>query len=380
MANTCILYGATSWIVINLIIILIAMLLSGVAFSISTLLSANMRERIRGAARSELTQALLSAVIIVALVGTATTACSLSSSMSKGLTHTSMDPFQYSEYYVGNLSVNTGLNMLTNAYSTSVSYAIEGQVLGNIGDLFNTKFTGAFGIMRDILGGEAVFGNLIKLSFAGLVQLSLLFNALSGFYIEIIVPMMTVAVGMLFLQFLLLPLLQYTAFTVVLPVAIAMRSLSFLGNNLRVAANSVLAIAIAAYIIYPLMLSMNGWAIAWIFSSANPSYQYVQSTYVVPNIPLNTYFTSVPSTAYSGPILGGIKSLAPLLMGSFASTGIILPWQVVSQAQFIVNELARFLFESIVMIVIDIAVTIGFAASLAKALNRGIEGAGSFWG
>jgi hypothetical protein len=45
----------------------------------------------------------------------------------------------------------------------------------------------------------------------------------------------------------------------------------------------------------------------------------------------------------------------------------------------ITNRVSQFLFASIVMILLDIAVTIGFAIGLRNALNRGTEGAGSFW-
>ncbi|MGI0100535.1 MAG: hypothetical protein ACREBH_02345 [Candidatus Micrarchaeaceae archaeon] len=393
MVNTCLLYGATSWAGINLLIILIAMLLVAVFFAISAIFPAQIREKIKQAARSELTQAIISIVILLVLAVSATTICSAATTASNNLItgQTFASPFAYAEYYVGNLSVNTGLNLLTSLYSTSVSYTIEAQVLQSIGSLFNTKTSD---LIPTFLSEIGLSSKILSLGIASALQLGSLFSTLAQIYIDVFAPLVTIAVGMLFLQFLLLPVLQYTAFAVVLPVAIAMRSLSFLGTPLRNASNAVLAMAIAAYIIYPTMLAFNGYAMAWIFSTANPSFQYLHTTYLLNTIPVNKFFTGVPAATYSGffgtlfhlvyPYVVGSSS-APLysfVNGAFSQNGgiIISPWAVVSQAHTIINEMSQFLFASVVLIVLDLAVTLGFAMGLAKALNSGLEGAGSFWG
>ncbi len=386
MVNACILYGATNWAWVNILVILISLLALAAVYMISRFLSNNMRERIRDASRSELTQLFLSAVLLAILAGSALSVCSISFSISKQLTGQGMDPFAYSEYYIGNLSTNTGLNLLTNIYSVSVSYNIQSEILSSIGTIFNAKFSDAFRLLGSALSSIFTLGasgnpiSIFSLSIAAVSQLSGMFHFLSEFVMALSIPV-TLVVGLLFVQFIALPVLQVSAFTVILPIAIAMRSLSFLGINLRKAANTAIAIAVAAYIVYPLMISFNSYAIAWIFSGSNPSYQYIQSAFVVPNITPGIFFTQVAPGPGTGSIGTAFGSLLPFVWGSFSSTGVVLwPPSVFAQIQSIINETAQFLFTGGVMILLDIAVTLGFATNLQKGLNSGIEGAAEFWG
>lgn len=383
MVNTCILYGVTSWAGVNILILLLSLMLVAVAWSLSTIFPAITQEKIKAAARTELTEVFIGAIILVILAGSALTACSVSTSMSNtitlkssGVTYTT--PFQYAEYYVGNLSTNTGLNLLTTIYSTSVSYSIEAQVLESLGEIFQTGVNKIAKSLFYTLIGKVAGTSLLTISIALISHLSILFNILSSTYIDVIAPLVTVAIGLLFIQFITLPILQYTAFSIVLPTALALRSFAFLGRNLRQASNAVLAIAIAAYIIYPLMVAFNSYAIAWIFSPANPSYQYVKLTYMVPNIPISTYFSSAPNTNVFST---AFQTLYPFVTSAFSQSGgiIIWPTTIMLQAQTIINETAQLLFSAIVLVIIDIAVTIGFALGLTRALNSGIEGDSSFW-
>jgi hypothetical protein len=380
--NTCILYGATSWAGISLLVILVSLMIVAVVYQFSGIFPNSTRAKIREASRSELTQAFLSVVIIVILAGVATTACSISTSVANSLhaTSTTTNPFQYAEYYIGNLSTNTGLNLLTTIYSTSVSYSIEAQVLDSIGSLATANIKTFAGPIGRLFYGAGTASKIVSFTIGKLSQLSTVFSLLSSTYLDVIAPLVTLAVGLLLIQFILLPIFQYTAFSVILPVAIGMRSLAFLGTNLRAAANAVLVIAIAAYIIYPLMIAFNGYAIGWIFSSANPSYQYVHTTYVVPNIPASNFF-KLNATAYNGTFGTAFRLMGPFITSAFAQSGgfIINPYTIMTQAQMIINETAQFLFTAVIMIVIDLAVVIGFAVGLTKALNSGIEGGGSFW-
>ncbi len=396
VATTCMLYGATtysnSWIGINVLVILVSFMLIAVVFAISSLLPVITREKMVSAARSEISQAMISAVILAILVGVAFSACNISASLSQAFipkTFSAMNPFQYADYYVGNLSLNTGLNLLTTIYSTSVSYAIEGQVLQSIGAFFNTQTSSILGIIKNVIGKSTTLGaGAIGVGIAPLSNLSTLFSTLSGIYLGLS-ALVTLAIGLLFIQFLIIPILQYTAFAVLLPVALAMRSLAFLGSNLRIASNAVLAFAIAAYIIFPLTVTFNGYAIAWIFSASNPSYQYLHSTYLVPGITASNFFSIGPTySGQPGALTPSIQSSlgTPLsqtisfVSSAFAKTGIVInPWTVVSQGRALITTTAQFLFASIILMVIDLAITIGFAAGLAHALNTGLEGAGSFW-
>lgn len=381
MVNTCILYGTQNWIGINILIILTTFMIVAALYALSSIFPSLTKARLREASRSELTQAFISIVIIIVLSGIATGACSLSSSISSQLTGQSLSPFGYAEYYTGNLSTNTGLNLLTQIYSTSVSYSIEAQVLQDLGSFLNVRTSKIPKILYTSIGLTSIVTAFVGAA----IQVGALFTILSTLYLDIIAPLVTVVVGLLFVQFLALPVLQYTAFSVVLPVAIGMRSVAFLGTHLKYASNTVLAIAIAGYIVYPLMVSFNGYVIAWIFSTTNPSYQYIHSTYVIPAIPINTFFQSGASsytgffgTIYSALFNGGV--LSPLVSSAFQNGLIIAPWKIVTQAQLLVNETAQFIFSGLILFVMDVAVTIGFAMGLANALNAGVEGAGNFWG
>lgn len=381
MVNTCLLYGAKNWVNINILMILITFTLFAVMFALSSIFSGRTREKIREAARSEVTQGFLSIIIIVVLATTAIAVCGISSSISSTLTHQAMDPFQYSEYYIGNLSTNTGLNLLTDIYSTSVSYAIEAQVLQSAGALLNSGLSTAIKAFQ--LGYDLV--SFVNLGISAVIELNVVFTSLSNLYMGIIAPLVVIVIGMLFLQFLVLPLLQYTAFSVILPAAIALRSISFLGVNLKAASNTVLAAAIAGYIVYPLMVSFNSYAISWIFSASNPSSQYIGSTYIIPSIPISTYFSEIPATTTStaSTFFSQIfhsTFLSSFVTSAFSTTGILIsPQAVVLQAQTIINRVSQFLFAGLVMFVMDVAVTLGFAMGLSKALNSGVEGAGTFW-
>lgn len=386
MANTCSLYGGstyvTSWLPINLLVILISILLVAVIYSVSTMFPDRAREQLKGAARSELTQALISMTILVILLGAVTTVCTASASLSNKLTGMSMDPFRYATYYIGNLSLNTGINLLTNLYGTSVQYAVAGAVYGNIGNALNPLINSIGSKIAAVLAIKSV----LKVGFRAAGVLGSVFTMMSEFYLGVFAPLVTLAVGLLFLQFIMLPIFQYAAFSVLLPIALAVRSVSFLGSNLKFASNALLAIAIAAYIIYPTMIAFNSYAIHWIFSSSNPSYVYVGSTFVVNTITPFSFFQQTQSseTGFFGTMF---KTIYPFMASALGSSNffggvyniLTLPAYAISQTQLFVNQIAQFFFASIVMFVIDIAVVVGFASGLAKALNSGLEGTGSFW-
>jgi len=389
------LYGTTSWVNINILIVLLTFMLFALFYSLSGMFPGSTRERIKQAAKSEATQGVISIFIILVLIGVATTACSISTSMSQSLAKTGMNPFQYSEYYIGNLSTNTGLVLLTNVYSTSVSYAIEAQVLQSIGSILNTGLSSVIKAFVTNLG----LSSIVTIGIAPVLEIYQVFAILSTVYLVVIAPLITLVVGVLFIQFLLLPVLQYTAFTIVLPIAIALRSLAFMGTNLKGASNTVLAIAIAGYIVYPLMVSFNSYIISYTFAACsstaaatatcNPAAAYLKGTYSLPKLTVSQIFSAsvanngvnVPtsiSSFFSQLLQGGL--LKPIITDASGNTGLISPFAVVSNAQATVNNVAQFIFAGVVLFMIDIAVTLGFAMGLARALNGGIMGAGSFWG
>ena len=391
--NTCALYGtpgyANSWIGVNLLVVLVSLAIVAVVYSVGRFLPDRTRGRITEATKSEITQALISLIIIAVLIGSAQVACTTSASVGSRMlssipgvsaSQASLDPFQYADTYIGNLAMHTGLNLLTTIYATDIGYSIEGAIYASVGALFSPDtdaLTGTFSVstlLRIEVGpSEGVdFGNVLRI--------------LSDTYLGIFATTTTLIVGALFLQYLLLPVLQYSAFTVLLPVALAMRSLSFTGSGLRNTSNAVIAIAIAAYIIYPLMVLFDSYVMYWVFSPTcpplatpcNPSLVYLNVAYSSETLPLNSFF-SQPIQTPEGDLQTSVKLISSSLTSIGGLKTMFDPFAVVSQIEQIVNQMAELAFQGIVLFAINAAVTIGFAMGLTKALNAGIEGAGSFW-
>ncbi|MCL4373307.1 MAG: hypothetical protein M1360_00880 [Candidatus Marsarchaeota archaeon] len=386
MVNTCAILGGTAyvnnWLSINLLVILVSLLIGALVLALSRIMPSRFSGKVTSAVRTELTQAFLSAIIIMILLGMASTACSISAAMSRTVTGSSLSPFQYADYYIGNLTTNTGIGLLSKIYFTSMQYSIESTILDvSFGQILN-----GYAPLSPSFGG----GSLpISVSFGPKFELGKVFKVLADVYLSIFSMLLITVIGALYLQWLMLPLLEYTAFLVVLPVALVMRSLSFAGGNLRNTANAFLAIAIAAYMIYPLMVGFDGYAVSWIFSASNPSYKYLQFANTYTSYSTSTLFSSLPS----GSLLSGNSATAPSYLESFLSSASInlnplseLGSLVSSAAtapfttSAIVWEMAKFLFIGIFMFAINIGVTAGLAMGMTKALNSGVEGASTFWG
>ncbi len=386
-SSTCSLYGgsgyANNWIGINFIVILVSLTVIAFVYTIANFMPSKIRSKLSDAVKSELSQILLSAVIIVILIGSAQLACNLSAIYSvsyvprgeRGLT-----PFQYADSYIGNLATVTGVSLLTNIYSLSIAYQVEAQIVYQALDFTSGLASGlgsaAAGSMFSDAGLSLVGGSgLIKSSILtvslilpDINALSGVFTSLSSMYVGVFSPLITLATGMLFIQFLLLEVMQYTAFTTILPVAILMRSLAFTGTSLRNSANALLAIAIAAYLVYPLTVALD-YNIFMNYALPNAG-----QTYQLQNININSFFSSLSGTG----VVDAAGSAASLMTSSVSSY-MIWPWDIMNAAQTIITHMAQFIFQSVVLFAVNIAITIGFATGLAKALNSGVEGAGSFW-
>jgi hypothetical protein len=255
-----------------------------------------------------------------------------------------------------------------NLYSYSVAYEVESQVVAQIMGTAASALPGGAGLAGGSLSIIGSSGSLFTSKYVsfGIIlpimsSLTSLLTSLSAMYMGVFSTLVTLATGMLFLQYLLLVLMQYTAFTTILPIAILMRSIAFAGGHLRQSANAVLAIAIAAYLVYPLTVAFDSYMMNFALANAG-------KTNALQNININAFFTSSSYTGFSG---------ASLVLNSLPY--LVNPFNIMSQAQSIVNRIAQFLFQAIVLFAINVAITIGFATGLAKALNSGVEGAGSFW-
>ena len=125
MVNTCALYGASNyannWIGINLLIVLVSLAIIAAVYSLSRVMPERVRGRVTEATRSEITQSIISVLIIAILIGSAQAVCNTSVSLGKTIlmnsgvpsSQASLSPFQYADYYIGNLAMHSGLALLT---------------------------------------------------------------------------------------------------------------------------------------------------------------------------------------------------------------------------------------------------------------------------
>lgn len=403
MVNTCAIWGTTSyvnsWLWINILVIVISLLAIAVAYSLSSFFPANTRGRMRGFVRFEMIQMIISIAIIGVLLGFSAAACSVSSSVSQSLSHRSMDPFQYADYYIGSVSLGNGLSLLSNMYSTSVQYAIYASVIRTVsvstilrlgpaslspaaeGTLLYCLLNQCHGVLPSVpvLGAICNGKNFCDYERTPSSDLGQLYDLFSSLYLYVYSPIIVVAVGLLFIQFLALPVMQYTAFTVVLPIAIGMRSISFFGTSLADASNALIALAVAFYLIYPMTVAFDSYAISWVFSANNPAAQYAGTAFTVNQVTTDSFFQS--NGVATNSIWTTFGSLKSFFVSAFPGHGIgAVPFiGLVPVMHTYTNQMAQFVFESILLFALNISITVGLAVSLYKALKSGLGEAGRFW-
>ncbi|MCL4381331.1 MAG: hypothetical protein M1331_01020 [Candidatus Marsarchaeota archaeon] len=400
--NSCSMFGGSgytnynNWISINVTVLIIGLLITAIVFMFSRVLPAKESQKFSQAAKVEIMQIIIGAAILVILLALTNTVCSITSSIASSLSTSaspmpSGNPFQFSEYYVGNLANNVGIKLLQQIYTEAIAFNIDSMIFKNIGALLFSVLssaTGLAGSLEKILAGLSSgisFSNGISIgvSFTSGYNLGVSYGIVSEMLLTFFAPFVITGIGMLYILWLLLPVIQAVAFTVVLPVALAMRVIAFSGFGagagsaksvgLKNAANSMLAIAIAFYLVLPLTIVFNAWAINWIFSSGNPSYTYIHSTYLLSSIQETSLFSSSPTpSSWFGlnvPSLFNIYTSA--LTGNMIWASID-PNILMQDLLTMVNEISQFEFTVIFMIAIDFAITLGFAMGLARALNSNL--------
>ncbi|MGC8730021.1 MAG: hypothetical protein ACP5RP_01415 [Candidatus Micrarchaeia archaeon] len=378
--DTCSLYGGqyvSGWLGINFIVIIVTISLAGMFYSISRFLNEKAKAAASNIVKIEITQSVISIVLILILLTTSETACSISQNIGKLLTGQSMDPFAYSIYYVGNSLQNIGFPLVENIYIKALDLAITSRV-----------WTGIASAMP--LPPIPIGTGIITLSPNGDPAMPI--GILADLYIGIFIPLMLVPMGMLFLLYLTLPILRLTAFTVILPVALIVRSFGFASSGkLRETADAMIAISIAAYIIFPLMIEFNSYVISWIFTPCsantnvcNPYWSFVGMSYNIQSISTNQFFTQKNLLEQGGIKLpvNALNLLSATQYSNFFSGLSAVFYDLINApaiTQSLVNQMAEFMFSFVIMFGIDLTVTVGFAMSLAHALSGGVIGPSSFW-
>ncbi len=371
----------TDWNFIAFFVILISFMAIGLLFGLSNFLPGATRSKLRGLLRSELMQAVLSIFIIVVLITVTSVACTVSVNGN--------DPFNVAETYVGNLITgqNGGLNLISGLYSYSVAYATISAIFSAAGDIIASFIQG--------LSGLIVQGNTFTIEPIFGYDFGVPYGALSSVYMDLFYPLTLMATGLQFVQYLAIVISQATAFAIILPVALIMRALVFLGGGIRNAANGVLAVAIAMYIIYPLTISLDIYALTWIGTqctssvqqpNCNPSAAYISFG---SSVQVNSFLLSSGASIGSqtcvnlGGAAGGNRCgvNSGTFFGSAFSQALSLlnPAAAVATAYNLISDVSSYLFTALVMLAINLSITLAFAMGLTRALDSGIEGAASFW-
>ncbi|MEM0086902.1 MAG: hypothetical protein QXU16_01390 [Candidatus Micrarchaeaceae archaeon] len=363
-----------SWININLIVVLLSMTIGALIYAIANLLPAQRREKLKGAVKYELFQSIISVFIIIAVLAFAATGCTVASSFTNN-----ENPFTYSEYTVSNLLFKNGVGIMTGLFAKGINFYTSGLLIESM-----LTYLGTFipeGKLPSLLTNKLAFLNALNISITTNPSAGDVFLSYSSLFTDLLPTFVLLSFASLLLLYLVLPIIQIGALTVLLPVALIMRSLSFTGPRLRESANSFLAIAIAFYFVLPLMIVFNTYVVNWMYCTGglklcNPYTQWT-GPYSMPstNIPL---FSSVPET------FNGFGMLLSIPSSFYASTGIPIAGVINAPAVLMQysNEVAEYFFEGVFLIALDFVVTVAFAIGLAKGLSAGMDfiAGGSFWG
>ncbi len=369
---------AKDWLQINALLVLFIVLISSVLYALSSLLPPSKRERLRSIIRYEFFEAFLSLVIIFIILALSSTMCTVSADLSNSPTFPGT--FYSDELYIGNLLFNKGAILVSQLYMTSIEYGIAEEVAEYV-----------FPFVFNLLGMLPVMPALSP-DYTGI------YSAFADLFIGLYAGLVLAVFGVLFVLFLFLPVIQAISLTVILPVAIATRSLAFTGPKLREVSNTFIALAIGFFFVLPATLSFDQY-IAGCLSmiSGKPSSctwltQQDLSYLKITPMPVSTssLFTSTSQSLTSAPqlFIFGTYPISASFFSSILSSGAAPGF---SSLTLIINApsialsygdiIAQYIFLGIVLIAIDFGITMGFVAGLARGLNAvsGLMETGPLW-
>jgi hypothetical protein len=364
------------WIGINTLVVLLAVMIAALVYVIGGFLPTERREKVKGAVRYEIIEAFISLIIIIVLIVFAELSCNAGGALVGKSGYT--DVFSAADNYIGNLLFTNGMSLMGNIYTISTQY-----------EIIASFFTWLVGVVtQPVVPGvvQLVYGYGGYLFYG---KLSLLFTGMYG-------VMLDTAFGGLFLLFLALEIIEASALTVIAPVAIIMRSLPFMGPQLRRTSNLFLAMAMGFYFVFPLMVLLNSYVASCLsintgMAQASCSYplsfsQYLQG-YTIPATSTSILSSSnaypVNSLALPG-ITGGGWNLPLSFYGPWLGNLGQLFLLIVSpnMALNYGTQVAGYLFLGIVLVALDLGVTAGFIIGLSKGLDSigNVFGSGPVFG
>lgn len=404
MVWTCSVYnGTTSWLGINILVIAVAFIGIGLLFMATRFLNENAKAKLTGITKMEVMQTFISLIIIVALAVFANSACGFFQSIapaagaatvtSEGslscplatVSASGTDPFSYAESYVGQLAFDIGPNLAVASYSTAFATGVLSGLWTAVGDAVGQILTSA---INAALQAIPYFDINFPIGF----DIGIAYGLLSDAYIIYLIPLIVVADSVMFVQYVALIAIQSLAFTILLPIAIILRSVSVVASPVRNVANSLIAIAIAMYLVYPLTIAFDAYAINWLYTpcsagsapgSCNPSASFICDTYSVQAVQNSCSLSQPPIYEGSGKYYSqsGWSCLESGLESVVGGLGVLVNPTQGLQVQLLttVNGIAEYVFDALLMFAVNISITVAFAMGLAKAFNNGIEGAATFW-
>lgn len=376
-----------NWIGINFLVILLSFTIAGVVYSLSNLFPVSTKEKMKGAAKFEAFQGLISIAIIIVLIAFSSVTCNIGAdltvSSAQVINATYQNPMQFAESYIGNLMFSQGLSLFSQIYTESVLLAINANLASIIDEALENLVEG-----------------FLSISFSpGLMGTLYGFSGALGATFE---PLIVVSFGVLFMIYLLLPMIQSLALTVIVPLALIMRSIPFAGPKLRESSDTFLSLAVGFYFILPLAILMNSYLIHWVYTPCNATtgalcnpYSQFTSAYQLNQVNTNQLFNTPPQQLGSaktplGNIFSSISIPSSFLSSSIAQSGGILGGLAgVLAATYDLPQImvtyslktAEYVFNAVFLIGLDLAITLAFSQGLTKGLNGvgRMLSVGPFW-
>ncbi len=378
----------SGWLGINMLVVLFSVTFGAAIYAFSNFMPGERAEKLRGITRYEIFEAFMSAIIIIALFGFTSVACNTGALLTGQQSYTNL--FSFADSYLGSLLFTNGVSLVSQLYSASVNYVVASNIVLFIEQIGQTALSAFFSTLK--------FGQIVSVSPGESIEFVLLSysSSVTGTYAGLTV----VAFAPLYLLFLLLPIIQGGALTLVVPVALIMRSISFTGPKLREASNLFLALAIGFYFVLPLTIAFNAYVASCLniqliasLQVSCPNYPYQLQPYALPTS-VTSLFTQASGqsiTVPSGTIPFISTDFNLLQAYGFNSASSIGNGAYQVFFNYVLNapnvaagygeQVAVYLFLGLFMLGLDMAITAGFINGLGKGLNAlsRIFGTESFW-
>ena len=392
----------SQWLSVNALVALLIFMVAAFLYSFSNIMPSAQRQKLRSISSYEIYQAIFGVLLIAALLFLATAACNVESSLTSSIVGASFQsPIEFSQYYINNLLFNVGNGLTEKLYGTSIMYYVSANLVDAIATYPATAWINMSKIplLSRVLVGDSnsVFYINAYLS----PDFSKILLSMSTLVTDLSVVIVA-TFGLLFIIFILLPLINATAFPLLIPVALVVRTIGFAGPQLREASDQLIALAIGFYFILPLAITTNAYIMTWLFcgiptQACNPYMNYVGS-YSLANLPSSSSFLSQNPGAISNANLFGVSLPINLFLG-FYGTGFsaggsggdlvseiqALFTEVLDAPAFLsglIGQVAQYMFQGIVLIAIDLGVTTSFIIGIYKSLSSlsNMFNVESFWG